>query len=251
MSDTAASLLAALIGAVIGSVGGVVIQSWLSARAERSRRREDLVQRYLYQLQDSVESLWYRLKNLRDHGGRFVMEDQYFATSSLYSLGRVLALERILLLEGVYPQLQKVNPGMGEFLKSHRLDNYLSPVLYQYDRLVLAEAVMEREGPSFRTSTYLEFSTRYETRPPQERDPLSLALSALESLHGENLGSANAGLSHQQVQARQGPEAMRTVMELLPVIAARLAAETGIPTSLSAGGVGDPLQAGSTSKPKR
>lgn len=243
MSDTVASLFAALIGAVVGSIGGAVIQSWLSTRAEKSRRREDLVQRYLYQLQDAVESLYHRLKNLESAGGRSVMEDQYFATSSLYSLGRVLALERILLLEGVYPQLQRVNPGMGEFLKTHRLDGHLGKVLYQYDRLVLAEAVMEREGPHFRTSTYLEFSTRYQSRPHQERDPLSLALSALESLHGKNLG---------WLDPSQGAETMKILLELLPVIAARLAGETGIATSLPARSVeGQPIQSGATWEPKR
>lgn len=252
MSDTAATLLAALMGSVVGSIGGVVVQSWLSARSERSRQREDLVQRYLYQLQESVESLWYRLKNLRDYSGRAVMEDQYFATSSLYSLGRVLALERILLLEGVYPQLQKVNPGMGEFLKTHRLDNHLGSVMYQYDRLVLAEAVMEREGSHFRTSTYLEFSSRYETRPHQERDPLSLALAALERLQGEDPEPRHAAESYRHFEPGRGPQAMRSAMELLPVIAARLAVETGIPTSISKGDVErDTLQAGARWKAKR
>lgn len=236
MSDTVGGLLAALIGAVIGSVGGVIIQSWLSMRSERARQRGVLVQRYLYQLQDSVESLWFRVKNLVDQGGRHVMEDDYFATSSLYSLGRVLALERILVLEGVYPQLQAVDPGLGTFLKTHRVDAKLNPVLYQYDRLALAEAVMEREGPHFRTSTYLEFKTRYENRPHEVRDPFDLIIKELEGVSREDLDPASPAEAYRQLAPSGRAETMTSVMELLTEIAIRLASETGIPTSLPEAG---------------
>jgi hypothetical protein len=247
MPDTVGTLLAALVGAVIGSVGAVVIQWWLSARTERSRQREELVQRYLYQLQDSVESLWYRLVNLAKRSGRGVMEDDYFAKSSLYSLGRVLALERILMLEGVYPQLQRVNPGMGEFLKTHRLDERLTSVLYQYDRLVLAEAVMEREGPHFRTSTYLEFTARYATREEEARDPFRLVLVALARLGGEEPEPDHTWEGYRPLAGDQATEALKSAMEMLRTVAGRLAEETGIPTTLSAQGEEQTrLQSGAT-----
>jgi hypothetical protein len=233
MSETIASLLAALVGATIGSVGAVVIQSWLSAKSERRRQREAVVQRYLYQLQDSVESLWYRLKNLTDFGGRVVMEDEYFATSSLYSLGRVLALERILILEGVYPQLETLNPGLGAFLRDHRVDLQLAPVLYQYDRLVLAEAVMEREGPHFRTSSYLEFRARYDNRQQEARDPFHLAVLALDALERKNpRREFNTEDAYRQVEATLGAETLRSLMDLLSEIAVRLEVETRVSSSL-------------------
>jgi hypothetical protein len=56
----------------------VLASGVLKRRAEFSERREALVQRYLYQLQDSAESLWYRLHNLLEEDGRTLMEDEYF-----------------------------------------------------------------------------------------------------------------------------------------------------------------------------
>jgi hypothetical protein len=147
------SLLAALIGAGVGSVGAVLVADWRKQQAESTERREALVQRYLFQLQDSIESLWYRLENLARRSGRLVMQDQYFETTTLYALGRVLAIERLLALEGVYPQLDRLYPGLGEYLMGQRVDLALPGSFYQYDRLALAEAVMEREGEHFRAST--------------------------------------------------------------------------------------------------
>src|SRR5262249_36905202 len=115
-------------------------------------------------LQDSLESLWFRLDNVARRVGRLVMTDHYFETTTLYALGRVLAIERLLALEGVYPQVDRLYPNLGRFLRKHRVDAALAGVhLYPEDRLALAEAVMEREGEYFRASTYLEFRRRYES----------------------------------------------------------------------------------------
>ena len=70
MPQWMASLIAALIGAGIGSIGAVLVGDARKQRAERAERRELVVQRYLFQLQDSAESLWYRLKNLAYEHGR-------------------------------------------------------------------------------------------------------------------------------------------------------------------------------------
>ena len=116
------------------------------------------------------------------------MPNQYFETTTLYALGRVLAIERLLALEGVYPQLETLYPGLGIFLMENRVDYALGAGFYQYDRLALAEAVMEREGDRFRASTYLEFRRRYESKESGEGEWLAPAREAIQSLTEERTG---------------------------------------------------------------
>jgi hypothetical protein len=212
MPQWLASLIAALIGASVGSIGAVIASDWRKRKAEMSQRREALVQRYLYQLQDSAVSLWYRLDNLERRNGRLVMDDQYFETTTLYALGRVLAIERLLALEGVYPQLATLYPELGSFLREHRVDDALPRSFYQYDRLALAEAVMEREGDHYRPSTYLEFRRRYESEDSGEGEWLAPARKAIEAL-GKNTTS--------------------NVLDELRTVAHRISRETGIPSGLA------------------
>jgi hypothetical protein len=211
MPQWLASLIAALIGASVGSIGAVIASDWRKRKAEIRERREALVQRYLYQLQDSAVSLWYRMDNLHRRRGRDVMDDQYFRTTTLYSLGRVLAIERLLALEGVYPQLVTLYPELGSFLSDHRLDRALPDSFYQYDRLALAEAVMEREGDRSRASTYLEFRRRYESEESGEGKWLAPAREAIEGL---------------------GKETTSNLLDELSTVARRLSTETRIPSGL-------------------
>jgi hypothetical protein len=212
MSQPLATLVAALIGASIGSIGAVLVADWRKARTEAAERREALTQRYLFQLQDAVESLWFRLKNLTAEGGRLVMEDEYFETTTLYALGRVLAVERLIALDGVYPQLERLYPNLGAFLMKHRVDYALGGSFYQYDRLTLAEAVLEREGDRFRVSTYLEFRKRYESETGGERKWLAPAREAIEALPDDRA---------------------EKLLDQLKNIATRIATETGIASSLT------------------
>ena len=211
MPQWLASLIAALIGASVGSIGAVIASDMSKRKAELRERREALVQRYLYQLQDSAVSLWYRLDNLHRRRGRDMMDDQYFQTTTLYSLGRVLAIERLLALEGVYPQLATLYPELGSFLGVHRLDRALPDSFYQYDRLALAEAVMEREGDRSRASTYLEFRRRYESEESGEGKWLAPAREAIEGL---------------------GKETTSNLLDELSTVARRLSTETRIPSGL-------------------
>ena len=211
MPQWMASLIAALIGAGVGSIGAVLVGDTRKRNAELAERREALVQRYLFQLQDSAESLWYRLKNLAYDHGRLVMEDQYFETTTLYALGRALAVERLLALDGVYPQLETLYPGLGTFLVENQVDRALGEGFYKYDRLVLAEAVMQRDGDGFRVSTYIEFRSRYENESHQEREWLAPARMAIQSLT---------------------PESTKLLRDRLGRIAVRLSEETSVPTSL-------------------
>jgi hypothetical protein len=91
MSDAIAVILGAAIGA-IATIGGGLLQTVLRSRAdaerrqeahesEREQRRATLAQRYLFQLQDA--------------------------------LGRALAAERILSLEGVPAAMDGQFPGLG------------------------------------------------------------------------------------------------------------------------------------------
>lgn len=212
MPEYMSTLLAALIGAVIGSVGAVFAEYWLTRRTEESQRRQMMSQRYLFQFQDAVEALWYRLNNLTFMGGRFVMPDDYFETTTLYALGRVLANERILALEGVYPQLDSAYPDLGKFLRERRIDRELQSInFHQYDRISLAEAVIEREAERYRTSTYLEFRRRFEAEGSTERKWLAPAREAIQSLDEKS---------------------MKALLDSLRAIAVRIANETGVSSSL-------------------
>jgi hypothetical protein len=216
MPEYLITLLAAFIGAIFGSVGAVVARHLLAQRSEDARARAMLTQRYLYQIQDSTEALWYRLENLAFQQGRYVMPDQYFETTTLYALGRVLAIERILALEGVYPHLDTVYSELGDFLRKSRIDLSLQGLgFFQYNRISLAEAVMEREQDRFRTSTFLEFRKRYEAEDSPERRWLAPAREGIKSLSQEK---------------------MQTLLDSLAEIALRVSKETGVSTSLTEGG---------------
>lgn len=185
MFDFASTIIAALIGSIIGSVGAVVTNYWLTTRSEKFHRREILVQRYLFQLQDALDMLGHRLKNLAERGGKSVMSDEYFEVTTLYAFGRVLAIERILALDAVYPQLDSIYPGLGKLLQKRQ---YLvglqlqSEYFYQYDRVALAEAVIIREGDIFRAGTYLEFRKIYEAEDSSVKEWLKSAKAAIQHL---------------------------------------------------------------------
>ena len=70
---------------------------------ERARESRELLCRYIFQLLNAVNSLRYRLENLRDSGGRDAMSESYFETSTLYAFGRVLGIERVMEMEGITP----------------------------------------------------------------------------------------------------------------------------------------------------
>jgi len=192
MSEPVTTIVAALIGAVLGSGGAVLIQYLLTSRSEKLHRREILVQRYLFQLQDALAMLWDRLDNLANRYGRSVMTKEYFEKTTLYVLGRVLAVERIFMLEAVYPQLDAIYSGLGTCLKQNRFDlklhNYIKKQpfdFFQYDRYLLAEAVIVHEGDVYRTSTYLEAKRGYEEKEAVEKEWLERAKRLILSFDEE------------------------------------------------------------------
>src|SRR5436189_4824530 len=110
MSGAVAAIIGAAIGAV-ATVGGLVAQSLFQRRsdalqrqeareAEARERRAALARRYLFQLQDAVDSLRYRLDNWAARGGQpwaASVDAGYWEITTLYALARALAAERILM----------------------------------------------------------------------------------------------------------------------------------------------------------
>jgi hypothetical protein len=162
MPDHLVTIISALIGAGVGSLGATIINDLLRRRGERMALRKSLANRYLLQLQDVIESLWHRLANVKEGGGgEKHMEDEYYEVSTLYALACVLAYNRILLLEGVYSQLddklgRTLNEKMREFDYEIEQFREITKFVY-YDRLALEQAVMERDDGHLRTCPYMEF----------------------------------------------------------------------------------------------
>lgn len=103
MPDQALSL-------VLGAAGGflaALIQYAFGRFAETQRLRREIVETTLLQLQNSVESLYYRANNLLDWSGKSVMSDEYFTQTTVFVLGKVLGYEDLLVDQGVYAKLHR------------------------------------------------------------------------------------------------------------------------------------------------
>lgn len=163
-----ATVIAALIGAAIGSVGSQVIAEWFRRRDAREQTRREASEKYLLQLQDAIESVISRVVNLKYEHGLSVMAGSYYEVTTLYAFGVLLAQKRRLLLDGIYPKLQEIESSLGEELED-RLEAIESDIgietiddvsFQRYQRLALAESVMERVGDSWTVVSYLQFADR-------------------------------------------------------------------------------------------
>jgi hypothetical protein len=90
--------------------------------SEADRRASEafhaLAQRYLFQLQEAVDSLRSRIANWAHYGGREYSEQEdpgYWEPTTIYAFGRALGAERILALEGVYVELDRLGRGLTPF----------------------------------------------------------------------------------------------------------------------------------------
>lgn len=177
------SVLGSLIGAVIGSIGAVIIGKWMENRKVLIQERKNLVQCYLFQLQDAVEALWNRLDNLAHCYGKAAMDQEYFEASTLYAIGRVLAIERIMMLEAAYPQLEICYPELGQYLKEHRIDYGMRFIgFHQYNRLTLADLLIRKEAQGYRLISYIEFRRGYDPPDSMERKWLEPALQKIHTI---------------------------------------------------------------------
>jgi hypothetical protein len=192
------TIISALIGAVIGSIGSAIITNYLSHWRDSKKIYEQLIQKYLLQLQDCVESLWFRLYNIHIQGEQMSMEDKYYEVTTLYSLARVLALKYIISIEGVYFTIEKEKKGLGLFLRNklENIDNELNHInqenmphskFYRYDRQLLAEVVLEKEDHYNRTCTFLDFRKRYEESNSEVAPLLNSARDFIQKLNKTNV----------------------------------------------------------------
>jgi hypothetical protein len=167
MSESAATVFAALIGAVLGSLGTQLFADRLQRVRERQKTMSNLAQLYLLQVKDATRSLWFRLYNIVARGGLGRMDKEYYIPSMLFTLGSLLAYKRLLLLHGTYSVMEEVRKGWGTDLQLQleRLDTELDNELYKfyrYDRLALAEAVTRWDDGRSRVASSLEFRSQYE-----------------------------------------------------------------------------------------
>lgn len=188
MSEALIGLLGALVGG-IAALGGALLQARTAerqardeadrrakeARDEADRRANDadrraseafhaLAQRYLFQLQEAVDSLRSRIANWAHYGGREYSELKdpgYWEPTTIYAFGRALGAERILALEGVYVELDRLGRGLTPFRVTRAVQSAMGGVFF-YHLLALAESVLDRGPDGFRLVTYTEFRRRYD-----------------------------------------------------------------------------------------
>jgi hypothetical protein len=84
----------------------------------------------------------------------------------MYSLGSILAYDRILVFEGVYSQIEDAYSHFGtKLIKQLRefgdkLDD--AETFFRYDRILLGDAITERENGKLRLCSFLKFKDMYE-----------------------------------------------------------------------------------------
>jgi hypothetical protein len=158
------TILAALIGAIGGSLGGNFVADRLNQRREHEKLRNMIVYKYLIQLQYAIVHLRFTLDYRRKH----LQESWFDAVSTLYVFGCVLAHHRIMLLEGVYSQIETVYPAYGdELVKGLELFGFSlvetrKSKLYRYEAIALGDALIEWKDSTVIVPTYLEFKEKYE-----------------------------------------------------------------------------------------
>lgn len=193
------NLLTVGIAAFGGTILGAFLQNWLFRRREKFKEDKQTVQTHLAQLQYSAESLWYRLHNLSSAGGKSLMTQEYYVTSTLYALGRLLAQKLIFESEGAYVKTERISPGLGNKIRSElgNVDAALNNINYRYtphkrffrfERQLLAESVVSRTDNNSVTLTYLEFKWNYDTNFHGLKDYLNESMEFVTSLNEQDWG---------------------------------------------------------------
>lgn len=117
---------------------------------------------------------------MKDRGGAEYMiyikgNDEYYTVSTLYALRAILAYHRILLLEGIYVQIEYIYPKFGSLLikkfdefgsglnkmKIKNRQSLRSVKLFRYDRMALGDAITEKDNNMPRLCSYLKFKNMY------------------------------------------------------------------------------------------
>jgi hypothetical protein len=159
---------------------------FLDSRQERKSKRDAIVVRYVSQLQATVQLFAERLGNLTKESGRGKMTSDYFQFTTLYSLACPLALERIFMFDGVYPQIKAFSENLYSYIHGWSLDKQLKGFgFHRYDRIALAECAMKVNDSGFRLATYFEFRERYEKALGNKDQWLISALKFAEAVTDE------------------------------------------------------------------
>ncbi|HYD54739.1 MAG TPA: hypothetical protein VEA99_19045 [Gemmatimonadaceae bacterium] len=200
----------------VGAVGGAVaaaIQYGFRRLAEAEQVRREIVERQLLQLQDAVESLYYRANNLRDWAGKAVMSEVYYRQTSAYAIGRVLAHASLLVSTGVYAKLRRDALLKHEIkARLHALDRAMDDQSFlHYHRVQLGEMALDGE----RVLGYTAFLARWpEARFADATESVSRFLQAV---------------------APERLDAMRREAERLIALLSR---QTSVPSALALAGEG-------------
>lgn len=139
--------LSSFLIAGLGAAAATVFQHFFQRYAETRRLRRELIETRLLQLQNAVESLYYRANNLLGHSGKETMSEEYYRRTTVFALARILAHELIFASTGVYAKLENDNE-LKRNIKSalHRLNSAMDAHGFQYyNRVLLGEMAMDRE----------------------------------------------------------------------------------------------------------
>lgn len=221
MPDAIIGLAGALLGGG-AAIAGAALQARSAAslqlaraQEEESRRRVEraeelqerqraLARRYLFQLGEAVDSLLHRVDNWLRRGGQHyagARKAGYWETTTLYAIARTLGAERLLALDAVYLDLEALWPDSHVRLRPRAIEDALRDAagegFFQYDRLVLSEAVLARDDDGFRLLIYSEFLQRY--NDPAWKELLEPARDALDSFSQAQLRQ----LEHRLTEMKQ------------------------------------------------
>jgi hypothetical protein len=136
--------------------------------------------------------------NLMYREGRPAMSDEYYTTSTLHLLGTIFAYHGIFLSNGIYPQIDEVFPGLGNYLQ-RKLDEFGRNIQHviqgvsfdRYDGILLGEAVTLTENGKPHPSSYLNFSETYtnDKRIQKILEPAANFVGKLKAITHENPGA--------------------------------------------------------------
>ena len=96
-------MIAAILGAIVAACVSYIVDRVRQNRLNDAR----LVAEFFYPLQDDLKSLWLRLHNIAQRGGRAVMDKEYFLETTTFLLVSPIAHQLRLRNAGMYAALRQ------------------------------------------------------------------------------------------------------------------------------------------------
>jgi hypothetical protein len=173
----------ALIFGGLGTLIGALIQFFIQRASLASQERREIVESYLLQLQNSLESLYYRLNNIRVRGGEAVMGGEYYRDTNLYVFGRILAHEHLFVTKRIFAKLNYDNRMKREIKLGLHTINWAmnAQSFHHYYRVQLAEMLIDGE----RVLSFTEFLDRKKDRRFQKA--LKAAGAFIQAMPGDRI----------------------------------------------------------------